>query len=115
MLKDYYKILGVEPNAGPAEIKKSFRQLAMLYHPDRHEEDEPAMAKFMEIHEAYDTLTDPDKKEIYLQQRWYEHSMGRQLGGLMPLTREEILQEVIRLNRYASNLNPFLMDAGVWI
>ncbi len=111
MLKDYYKILGVEPNAGPAEIKKSFRQLAMLYHPDKHEEDEPSMAKFMEIHEAYDTLTDPDKKEIYLQQRWYEQSMGRQLGGSMPLTTAEILQEAVRLNRYASTLDPFRMDA----
>lgn len=110
MLKDYYKILGVPPNAGPGEIKKSFRQLAMLYHPDKHEENDPSMARFMEIHEAYDTLMDPDKKEIYLQQRWYEQSIGRQLGGPEPLTAETILQEAVRLNRYVSQLNPYRMD-----
>lgn len=110
MLKDYYKILGIPPNAGPGEIKKSFRQLAMLYHPDKHEDNDPSMARFMEIHEAYDTLMDPDKKEIYLQQRWYEQSQGRQLGGSEPLTAETILHEAVRLNRYASQLNPYRMD-----
>src|SRR5688572_6098981 len=110
MLKDYYKILGVPPNAGPGEIKRSFRQLAMLYHPDKHQENEPAIARFMEIHEAYDTLMDPDKKEVYLQQRWYEQSMGRQLSGSEPLTAESILQEAVRLNRYAAQLNPYRMD-----
>lgn len=110
MLKDYYKILGVPPNAGPGEIKKSFRQLAMLYHPDKHQESAPTMARFMEIHEAYDTLMDPDKKEIYLQKRWYEQSMGRQMGGIEPITPADMLQEAVRLNRYAASLNPFRMD-----
>ncbi len=110
MLKDYYKILELPPNAGLVDIKKSFRKLAMRYHPDKHGEDEVAGAQFMEVQEAYDTLTDPEKKEIYLQQRWYEQSMGRKLSGSMPLTSVSILQDVIRLNKYISGLDVFRID-----
>ena len=110
MLKDYYKILEVPPNAGLAEIKKSFRKLAMRYHPDKHGEDEVASAQFMEVQEAYDTLTDPEKKEIYLQQRWYEQSMGRKLSGSVPMTSVSVLQDAIRLNKYVSGLDSFRID-----
>ena len=110
MLKDYYKILEVPPNADLFEIKKSFRKLAMLYHPDKNVEDEIASAHFMEVQEAYDVLTDPEKKEIYLQQRWYEQSIGRKLSGSSPLTEVSILQDALRLNKYVSGLNPFRVD-----
>ncbi|MGL6267902.1 MAG: DnaJ domain-containing protein, partial [Chitinophagaceae bacterium] len=59
MLKDYYRVLEVSPQSTPVEIKKSFRRLAMLYHPDKHDEDKIASAQYREIQEAYDTLTDP--------------------------------------------------------
>jgi len=110
MLKDYYKILELPPNAGIVDIKKSFRRLAMRYHPDKHGEDELASAQFMEVQEAYDVLTDPEKKETYLQQRWYEQSVGRKLSGAMPLTSVTILQDAIRLNKYVSGLDPFRID-----
>jgi molecular chaperone DnaJ len=110
MLKDYYKILELPPNAGLVDIKKSFRRLAMRYHPDKHGEDELASAQFMEVQEAYDVLTDPEKKETYLQQRWYEQSVGRKLSGAMPLTSVAILQDAIRLNKYVSGLDPFRID-----
>jgi curved DNA-binding protein len=57
-MKDYYKILGVEPNASEEEIKKAYKKLAMKHHPDRGGQQEA----FQEIQEAYATLTDPERK-----------------------------------------------------
>jgi len=110
MLKDYYRILEVSPQSTPLEIKKSFRRLAMLYHPDKHDEDKIASAQYREIQEAYDTLTDPYKKEAYLQQRWYEQSMGRKLSGTAPLTSSTILRDALSLEKYISTLDPFRID-----
>lgn len=61
-MKDYYKILEVEEKASPDEIKKSYRRLAAQYHPDRNPDGEE---KFKEIAEAYETLSNPEKKEKY--------------------------------------------------
>ena len=110
MLKDYYRVLEVSPQSTPLEIKKSFRRLAMLYHPDKHDEDKIASAQYREIQEAYDTLTDPYKKEAYLQQRWYEQSMGRKLSGTSPLTSSTILRDALSLEKYISTLDPFRID-----
>jgi curved DNA-binding protein CbpA len=110
MLKDYYRVLEVSPQSTPLEIKKSFRRLAMLYHPDKHDEDKIASAQYREIQEAYDTLTDPYKKEAYLQQRWYEQSMGRKLKGSAPLTSSTILRDALSLEKYISTLDPFRID-----
>lgn len=65
--KDYYKILGVERNASAEEIKKTFRKLAMKYHPDRNKDNKEAEEKFKEINEAYEVLSDPKKRERYDQ------------------------------------------------
>ncbi|OGH68321.1 MAG: molecular chaperone DnaJ [Candidatus Magasanikbacteria bacterium RIFCSPLOWO2_02_FULL_44_11] len=64
MPKDYYKVLGIDKNASPEEIKKSFKKLAMQYHPDRPGGNE---AKFKEINEAYQVLSDADKRQRYDQ------------------------------------------------
>ena len=63
--KDYYKILGVEKSASPAEIKKSYRKLALKYHPDHNEGNKAAEAKFKDLNEAYAVLRDPEKKQQY--------------------------------------------------
>ena len=63
--RDYYKILGVDRKASPDEIKKSFRKLAMKYHPDRNKNDKAAEEKFKEINEAYEVLSDEKKRQIY--------------------------------------------------
>ncbi len=63
--KDFYSILGVSRSASAEEIKKSYRKLAMKYHPDKNPGDKKAEEKFKELSEAYDTLSDPKKKDMY--------------------------------------------------
>ena len=65
--KDFYEILGVSKNANNDEIKKSYRKLAMKYHPDRNKGDKAAEKKFKEVSAAYDILKDPQKKASYDQ------------------------------------------------
>jgi DnaJ-class molecular chaperone len=64
--KDYYKILGVKKSATAAEIKKAYRKLSLKYHPDKNSAPD-AQDKFAELSVAYDTLSDPEKREIYNQ------------------------------------------------
>ncbi len=63
--KDYFRILGVSRDASEEEIKKSYRKIAMLYHPDRNPENKEAEEKFKLASEAYEVLRDPEKREIY--------------------------------------------------
>ncbi len=63
--KDYYKILGLDKNASQEEIKKAFKQLARKYHPDLNPNDKNAEEKFKEINEAFQVLSNPEKKEKY--------------------------------------------------
>jgi molecular chaperone DnaJ len=63
--RDYYEVLGLSRNATPEEIKKAYRKVAMQYHPDRNPGDKAAEEKFKEAAEAYEVLSDPDKKAQY--------------------------------------------------
>ena len=65
--KDYYEILGVDRNASDADIKKAYRRLAKQYHPDVNPGDKTAEAKFKEVNEAYEVLSDPQKRARYDQ------------------------------------------------
>jgi DnaJ-class molecular chaperone len=65
MQRDYYQILGVKRDASDAEIKQSYRKLARQYHPDRNPGDKEAEAKFKEVQEAYDVLSDKAKRTEY--------------------------------------------------
>lgn len=63
--KDYYRTLGVSRTASADEVKKAFRNLARMYHPDTHPNDKEAERKFKEINEAYEVLSDVDKRRQY--------------------------------------------------
>src|SRR5688500_3873402 len=63
--RDYYEILGVTKNASTDEIKKAYRKVAMQYHPDRNPGDKAAEEKFKEAAEAYEVLSDTEKKSQY--------------------------------------------------
>lgn len=65
--QDYYEVLGLSRNASDDEIKKAFKRMAMKYHPDRNPDDEAAIEKFKEAKEAYDILSDPQKRTAYDQ------------------------------------------------
>ncbi|MCG6973570.1 MAG: J domain-containing protein [Desulfobacterales bacterium] len=82
--KDYYSILGVDRKAGQDEIKKAFRKLARKYHPDVNQEDSGAAERFKEISEAYEVLSDPEKRRKYdeLGAQWQHHQRagGRSEG-----------------------------------
>ena len=63
--RDYYEVLGVSRDAGADEIKKAYRQAALKYHPDRNRTDPNAESKFKEAAEAYEVLSDPEKRQRY--------------------------------------------------
>lgn len=63
--RDYYEVLGVDRNASEDEIKKAYRKAARKYHPDLHPDDKDAEEKFKEVNEAYEVLSDADKKAKY--------------------------------------------------
>jgi molecular chaperone DnaJ len=91
MPRDYYEVLGVDRAAGEAEIKKRFRQLARELHPDVNSEDPDAEAKFKEAAEAYEVLSDPERRRTYDA---FGHE-GLRSGGFSPHTAgsvEDIFQ-----------------------
>ena len=63
--RDYYEVLGVDRGAAEGDLKKAYRRLAMKFHPDRNPDDKNAEEKFKEASEAYEVLTDPDKRAAY--------------------------------------------------
>ena len=76
--KDYYNSLGVSKTATQEEIKKAFRKLARKHHPDVNPGNEAAAEKFKEVSEAYEVLSDPEKRQKYDQfgAQWQQYSQG---------------------------------------
>jgi len=77
--RDFYEILGVAKNASEEDIKKAYRKLAMKYHPDRNPDSKESEEKFKEVKEAYEMLTNPEKREAY--DRYGHAGVDPNMGG----------------------------------
>jgi len=91
--QDYYKVLGVPRDADPAAIKKAYRKLALEWHPDRHrgDDEEAAEARFKQINEAYEVLSDAEKRKRYdrFGKDWEHGQEFTPPGGARTMSREE--------------------------
>ncbi|HDL90589.1 MAG TPA: J domain-containing protein [Thermodesulforhabdus norvegica] len=95
---DYYKILGVRPDATKDEIKKAYRRLALQYHPDRNPGDPQAEEMFKKISEAYAVLIDPEKRAQYDRYRMYgsTKTANGTYGGRFYYNQEELFRTMFR-------------------
>ncbi|MEY3433424.1 MAG: hypothetical protein RL131_1360, partial [Bacteroidota bacterium] len=111
-VKDYYKVLQIPVGSDSTTIKKAFRKLALEYHPDKKGESQEAEAYFREIQEAYETLSDPYKKETYLFKRWLNqvHDVNQD----KPTTAEEFISQLIKTEKLLSGLDVHRVDRYVW-
>jgi molecular chaperone DnaJ len=109
-LKDYYTILDLPPGSSPGDVKKAYRHLVMQYHPDRNQGNPYAAAHFQEIREAYEVLSDPEKREEYHLQRGYWKSTGKAFAESGPITPQRLLLQVRRLSETVAYMDVFRMD-----
>ena len=94
--KDYYKILGIPENALDAEIKKTYRKLALEHHPDQNKNDPESEEKFKQITEAYGVLIDPIKRKEYDRFR-ADHLAGRSNEySQFRYSQQDIFEEMFR-------------------
>src|SRR5918998_2337787 len=100
--RDYYEVLGVAKTASDAEMKSAFRKLAMKYHPDRNAGDKDAEIHFKEINEAYQVLSDGQKRAAYDRFGHAAFANGG-WGGGGPFLNSSGL--------YSENFHEFLCDA----
>jgi molecular chaperone DnaJ len=108
--KDYYTILQLQPGASLDDIKKAYRHLAMRYHPDKNQGNTYASSYFQEVMEAYEVLSDPDKREAYHIQRNYWKSSGRAFAESDAVTPSILLKQAKALHDKVSHMDVFRMD-----
>lgn len=108
---DYYQVLGVSRDASPDDIKKAFKKMAVKYHPDKNKE-EGATEKFKEIGEAYEVLSDSEKREVYDRfgkEGLQGHGQGNPFGG-MGMGMEDIFSQIFRQQQTRVNVPIIQID-----
>ncbi len=91
--RDFYEVLGVERGATDEDLKKAYRRLALKFHPDRNKDDPSAGEKFKEATEAYQVLSDAEKRRVY-DQYGHEGLRGRGLGGAQGTDPRDIFEQI---------------------
>lgn len=122
---DYYDVLGINKNADEKTIKKAYRKLAKKYHPDINPGDSNAEAKFKEVTEAYEVLSDPEKKKLYdrfghaafdgtgnAQSGPYGNDGG--FGGFSDFGEAEVFTEAHTARITAMVIRSFILKAVIW-
>lgn len=108
-LKDYYRTLEVPPSATGEEIKKSFRRLALQYHPDRNRDNPFAEGHFREIKEAYNILGNEKSRRKHDEERWLSGSTAH-ARSTTRTTPAWLLNETARLRRHMETIDTYRMN-----
>ena len=111
--KDYFKILGISRNATDKEIKSAFRKLARKFHPDLHPHNERAESEFKEINEAYEILSDEDKKKSYEQflNYWFKTRDGKSRDFYRE-NNDQLFDEYLNFDDFLSDLIGRFSEVG---
>lgn len=109
--KDYYRILHVAPSASTEEIKKAFRKLAQIHHPDKNKGAVSSAERFEDIYEAYLVLKDRKKRTEY-HYKTYQQRSGDSLKPL-PETPEDLIQLASGLSNKIAHADPFRIDTDL--
>lgn len=112
-MTNHYTILGVSNTASQAEIKKSFRNLALKYHPDRNKDSEQAKQKFIQIIEAYEVLSDGQAKKDYDDKAYYDHTREQSSSGGRFYGYAEIKRRYVQNYKSVWNTSESA-NAGLW-
>lgn len=108
-MKDHYSILELSPAASLDDIKRSYRRLAQRYHPDKSGSDPESLLLFAAIKEAYETLTQPERRANYLQQRWYARSQGQSMS-IEATTPANLLRNLLDADRRLARIDAHRTD-----
>lgn len=107
-LKDHYRTLDIKPAATLQEVKSAYRRLARLYHPDVNE-GSYSEVRFLDIKEAYDVLSDTNRRKQYDEERWLA-GMGNRARDTLIITPQWILGESRKLARHMKTIDTYRMS-----
>ncbi|EFA81620.1 heat shock protein DnaJ family protein [Heterostelium album PN500] len=106
--KEYYDRLGVDPSCSNDDLKKAYRKMAMKYHPDKNQGNKEAEEKFKEISEAYDILSDPEKRKMYDSYG----AQGLKEGGFSQHSAEDIFSQFFNMGGFSGMGDDEAADFG---